>query len=309
MERGRGTRSGRVNNLFKHIHQYPAHSKSSILKAVPLLPNFEESCIDEGRVILGYLLKAELYQTKTKQIYTKLKVSPELKSLRQITASHPLLKMTSSTRSLLVRGSLTGSKHSCITERATSSLLSISVTFSKICELRPSPTYHMDFNMVHVRLLASTGIAPGWKFPYRKSWFCIGGGLMSPFAAQAFPPPYWKSWFCTAGEDMFPYWKSGLRVGGGDMFSNWKLWFCAGDGMFPYWKSYFCAGDGMSPYRKSRLCAGDGMSPYWKSRYGYWYIRNGSKRFFLMNRSDHNFKYGIQKDRIGNDILNHRTIA
>nr|YP_009640234.1 Ycf2 [Menispermum dauricum]QBZ73836.1 Ycf2 [Menispermum dauricum] len=31
-------------------------------------------------------------------------------------------------------------------------------------------------------------------------------------------------------------------------------------------------------------------------------------RFFLMNRSDRNFEYGIQRDQIGNDTLNHRTI-
>nr|YP_009727535.1 hypothetical chloroplast RF2 [Hepatica nobilis var. japonica]YP_009727551.1 hypothetical chloroplast RF2 [Hepatica nobilis var. japonica]QBB89226.1 hypothetical chloroplast RF2 [Hepatica nobilis var. japonica]QBB89242.1 hypothetical chloroplast RF2 [Hepatica nobilis var. japonica] len=38
------------------------------------------------------------------------------------------------------------------------------------------------------------------------------------------------------------------------------------------------------------------------------YIRNGSNQFFLMNRSDRNFEYGIQRDQIGNDTLNHRTI-
>ncbi|KAL4184801.1 hypothetical protein AMTRI_Chr10g227330 [Amborella trichopoda] len=40
----------------------------------------------------------------------------------------------------------------------------------------------------------------------------------------------------------------------------------------------------------------------------YGYIRNVSKRFFLMNRSDRNFEYGIQKDQIGNYTLNHITI-
>nr|DAD33995.1 TPA_asm: hypothetical protein HUJ06_004635 [Nelumbo nucifera] len=40
----------------------------------------------------------------------------------------------------------------------------------------------------------------------------------------------------------------------------------------------------------------------------YGYIRNVSNRFFLMNRSDRNFEYGIQRDQIGNDTLNHRTI-
>nr|YP_009739308.1 hypothetical chloroplast RF21 [Hyacinthoides non-scripta]YP_009739325.1 hypothetical chloroplast RF21 [Hyacinthoides non-scripta]QIC20127.1 hypothetical chloroplast RF21 [Hyacinthoides non-scripta]QIC20144.1 hypothetical chloroplast RF21 [Hyacinthoides non-scripta] len=37
----------------------------------------------------------------------------------------------------------------------------------------------------------------------------------------------------------------------------------------------------------------------------YGYIRNVSNRFFLMNRSDRNFEYGIQRDQIGNDTLNH----
>lgn len=36
--------------------------------------------------------------------------------------------------------------------------------------------------------------------------------------------------------------------------------------------------------------------------------RNGLNRFFLMNRSDRSFAYGIQRDQIGNDTLNHRTI-
>nr|YP_010616354.1 Ycf2 protein [Pandanus amaryllifolius]YP_010616371.1 Ycf2 protein [Pandanus amaryllifolius]WAU47726.1 Ycf2 protein [Pandanus amaryllifolius]WAU47743.1 Ycf2 protein [Pandanus amaryllifolius] len=40
----------------------------------------------------------------------------------------------------------------------------------------------------------------------------------------------------------------------------------------------------------------------------YAYIRNVSNQFFLMNRSDRNFEYGIQRDQIGNDTLNHITI-
>src|SRR5881227_1355073 len=40
----------------------------------------------------------------------------------------------------------------------------------------------------------------------------------------------------------------------------------------------------------------------------YGYIRNVLNRFFLMNRSDHNFEYGIQRDQIGKDTLNHRTL-
>jgi hypothetical protein len=40
----------------------------------------------------------------------------------------------------------------------------------------------------------------------------------------------------------------------------------------------------------------------------YGYIRNVLNQFFLMNRSDRNFEYGIQKDQIGNNTLNHRTL-
>ena len=40
----------------------------------------------------------------------------------------------------------------------------------------------------------------------------------------------------------------------------------------------------------------------------YGYIRNVLNRFFLMNRFDRNFEYGIQRYQIGNDTLNHRTI-
>nr|USG57653.1 hypothetical protein RF2 [Primula ranunculoides]USG57672.1 hypothetical protein RF2 [Primula ranunculoides] len=40
----------------------------------------------------------------------------------------------------------------------------------------------------------------------------------------------------------------------------------------------------------------------------YGYIRNVLNLFFLMNRSDRNFEYGIQRDQIGKDTLNHRTI-
>nr|YP_009000056.1 hypothetical chloroplast RF21 [Silene conoidea]YP_009000074.1 hypothetical chloroplast RF21 [Silene conoidea]AGZ18047.1 hypothetical chloroplast RF21 [Silene conoidea]AGZ18065.1 hypothetical chloroplast RF21 [Silene conoidea] len=39
----------------------------------------------------------------------------------------------------------------------------------------------------------------------------------------------------------------------------------------------------------------------------YGYIRNVLNRFFLMNRSDRSFEYGIKRDQIGNDTLNHRT--
>nr|YP_010334742.1 Ycf2 protein [Dasispermum suffruticosum]UNH91658.1 Ycf2 protein [Dasispermum suffruticosum] len=40
----------------------------------------------------------------------------------------------------------------------------------------------------------------------------------------------------------------------------------------------------------------------------YRYIRNVLNRFFLMNRSDRNFDYGIQRYQIGKDTLNHRNI-
>ncbi|KAM6547273.1 hypothetical protein CsatB_018949 [Cannabis sativa] len=40
----------------------------------------------------------------------------------------------------------------------------------------------------------------------------------------------------------------------------------------------------------------------------YGYIRNVLNRFFLMNISERNFEYVIQRDQIGNDTLNHRTI-
>nr|YP_009529204.1 hypothetical protein RF2 [Lennoa madreporoides]YP_009529212.1 hypothetical protein RF2 [Lennoa madreporoides]AXX76004.1 hypothetical protein RF2 [Lennoa madreporoides]AXX76012.1 hypothetical protein RF2 [Lennoa madreporoides] len=40
----------------------------------------------------------------------------------------------------------------------------------------------------------------------------------------------------------------------------------------------------------------------------YGYIINVLNRFFLMNRSDRNFEYGIKRDQIGKDTLNQRTI-
>ncbi|TYJ04299.1 hypothetical protein E1A91_A12G082600v1 [Gossypium mustelinum] len=40
----------------------------------------------------------------------------------------------------------------------------------------------------------------------------------------------------------------------------------------------------------------------------YGYIRNVLNRFIKKNPSDRNFEYGIQRDQIGNDTLNHRTI-
>nr|YP_009269933.1 hypothetical chloroplast RF21 [Neottia acuminata]ANT72840.1 hypothetical chloroplast RF21 [Neottia acuminata] len=40
----------------------------------------------------------------------------------------------------------------------------------------------------------------------------------------------------------------------------------------------------------------------------YGYIRNVSDLFIKKNRSDHNFEYGIQRDQIGNETLNHITL-
>nr|YP_009340542.1 hypothetical chloroplast RF2 [Porterella carnosula]YP_009340551.1 hypothetical chloroplast RF2 [Porterella carnosula]APQ40114.1 hypothetical chloroplast RF2 [Porterella carnosula]APQ40125.1 hypothetical chloroplast RF2 [Porterella carnosula] len=40
----------------------------------------------------------------------------------------------------------------------------------------------------------------------------------------------------------------------------------------------------------------------------YKYIRNVFFGFFLLNRSDRNFDYGIPRDQIGKDTLNHRTL-
>nr|YP_010273735.1 hypothetical chloroplast RF21 [Dinetus racemosus]YP_010273752.1 hypothetical chloroplast RF21 [Dinetus racemosus]UKO32143.1 hypothetical chloroplast RF21 [Dinetus racemosus]UKO32160.1 hypothetical chloroplast RF21 [Dinetus racemosus] len=40
----------------------------------------------------------------------------------------------------------------------------------------------------------------------------------------------------------------------------------------------------------------------------YGYIRNVLKPFFLMNRSDRNFEYGIQRDQNGKDTLTHGTL-
>lgn len=67
--------------------------------------------------------------------------------------SYPLLKITSSTRSLRVRDSLTGSKHSCITSRAILSLLwfSVKASISWLSDV-------IGFNSVQVRLSTPTGI-------------------------------------------------------------------------------------------------------------------------------------------------------
>nr|UGK72100.1 hypothetical chloroplast RF21 [Kaempferia rotunda]UGK72117.1 hypothetical chloroplast RF21 [Kaempferia rotunda] len=77
----------------------------------------------------------------------------------------------------------------------------------------------------------------------------------------------------------------------------------------------YCGNDLEDPKRKTAVFASnnimEAVNQYRLIRnliqiYGY--IRNVSNRFFLMNRSDHNFEYGIQRDQIGNDTLNHITI-
>nr|YP_010413437.1 Ycf2 protein [Sedum alfredii]YP_010413452.1 Ycf2 protein [Sedum alfredii]URQ18342.1 Ycf2 protein [Sedum alfredii]URQ18357.1 Ycf2 protein [Sedum alfredii] len=60
----------------------------------------------------------------------------------------------------------------------------------------------------------------------------------------------------------------------------------------------------MGAFNQSRLIRNLIQIQY--STYGY--IKNVLNRFFLMNRSDRNFDYGIQRDQIGNDTLNHRTL-
>nr|YP_010460379.1 Ycf2 protein [Citrus indica]YP_010460397.1 Ycf2 protein [Citrus indica]UUC05669.1 Ycf2 protein [Citrus indica]UUC05687.1 Ycf2 protein [Citrus indica] len=66
----------------------------------------------------------------------------------------------------------------------------------------------------------------------------------------------------------------------------------------------FASNNIMEAVNQSRLIRNRIQIQY--STYGY--IRNVLNRFFLMNRSDRNFEYGIHRDQIGNDTLNHRTI-
>nr|YP_009108803.1 hypothetical chloroplast protein [Oncinotis tenuiloba]YP_009108820.1 hypothetical chloroplast protein [Oncinotis tenuiloba]AIW05647.1 hypothetical chloroplast protein [Oncinotis tenuiloba]AIW05664.1 hypothetical chloroplast protein [Oncinotis tenuiloba] len=66
----------------------------------------------------------------------------------------------------------------------------------------------------------------------------------------------------------------------------------------------FASNNIMEAVNQYRLIRNLIQIPY--STYGY--IRNVLNRFFLMNRSDRNFEYGIQRDQIGKDTLNHRTI-
>nr|YP_009573349.1 Ycf2 [Calotropis gigantea]YP_009573369.1 Ycf2 [Calotropis gigantea]QBM31314.1 Ycf2 [Calotropis gigantea]QBM31330.1 Ycf2 [Calotropis gigantea] len=66
----------------------------------------------------------------------------------------------------------------------------------------------------------------------------------------------------------------------------------------------FASNNIMEAVNQYRLTGNLIQIPYSTSRY----IRNVLNRFFLMNRSDRNFEYGIQRDQIGKDTLNHRTI-
>nr|QHH23300.1 hypothetical chloroplast RF21 [Rhodiola humilis]QHH23301.1 hypothetical chloroplast RF21 [Rhodiola humilis] len=66
----------------------------------------------------------------------------------------------------------------------------------------------------------------------------------------------------------------------------------------------FASNNIMEAFNQSRLIRNLIKIQY--STYGY--IRNVLNPFFLMNRSDRNFEYGIQRDQIGNDTLNHRTL-
>lgn len=66
----------------------------------------------------------------------------------------------------------------------------------------------------------------------------------------------------------------------------------------------FASNNIMEAVNQYRLIGNLIQIPYSTSRY----IRNVLNRFFLMNRSDRNFEYGIQRDQIGKDTLNHRTI-
>nr|YP_010036252.1 hypothetical chloroplast RF21 [Aeonium arboreum]YP_010036269.1 hypothetical chloroplast RF21 [Aeonium arboreum]QQW46794.1 hypothetical chloroplast RF21 [Aeonium arboreum]QQW46811.1 hypothetical chloroplast RF21 [Aeonium arboreum] len=66
----------------------------------------------------------------------------------------------------------------------------------------------------------------------------------------------------------------------------------------------FTSNNIMGAFNQSRLIRNLIQTQY--STYGY--IRNVLNPFFLMNRSDRNFEYGMQRDQIGNDTLNHSTL-
>nr|YP_009537244.1 hypothetical chloroplast RF2 [Dioscorea baya]YP_009537261.1 hypothetical chloroplast RF2 [Dioscorea baya]AYM32921.1 hypothetical chloroplast RF2 [Dioscorea baya]AYM32938.1 hypothetical chloroplast RF2 [Dioscorea baya] len=82
--------------------------------------------------------------------------------------------------------------------------------------------------------------------------------------------------------------------------------YCGNDLEDPKLKTaVFASNNIMEAVNQYRLIR-DLIQVQYRTYYGY--IRNVSNRFFLMNRSDRNFEYGIQRDQIGNDTLNHITI-
>nr|YP_009493628.1 hypothetical protein RF2 [Eucommia ulmoides]YP_009493650.1 hypothetical protein RF2 [Eucommia ulmoides]AWN56550.1 hypothetical protein RF2 [Eucommia ulmoides]AWN56572.1 hypothetical protein RF2 [Eucommia ulmoides]AZT79313.1 hypothetical protein RF2 [Eucommia ulmoides]AZT79335.1 hypothetical protein RF2 [Eucommia ulmoides] len=88
---------------------------------------------------------------------------------------------------------------------------------------------------------------------------------------------------------------------------NWVRISCGNDLEDPKPKRVVCASNNiMEAVNQYRLIQNLIQIQY--STYGY--IRNVLNRFFLMNRSDRNCKYGIQRDQnqIGKDTRNHRTI-
>nr|YP_001122989.1 Ycf2 [Aethionema cordifolium]YP_001123007.1 Ycf2 [Aethionema cordifolium]YP_009891638.1 Ycf2 [Aethionema saxatile]YP_009891656.1 Ycf2 [Aethionema saxatile]A4QJF8.1 RecName: Full=Protein Ycf2 [Aethionema cordifolium]QKK38011.1 Ycf2 [Aethionema saxatile]QKK38029.1 Ycf2 [Aethionema saxatile]BAF49813.1 hypothetical protein [Aethionema cordifolium]BAF49832.1 hypothetical protein [Aethionema cordifolium] len=88
---------------------------------------------------------------------------------------------------------------------------------------------------------------------------------------------------------------------------NWVRISCGNDLEDPKQKRVvFASNNIMEAGNQYRLIRNLIQIQFQYSPYGY--IRNVLNRFFLMKRPDRNFEYGIQRDQIGNDTLNHRTI-
>nr|YP_001123073.1 Ycf2 [Aethionema grandiflorum]YP_001123091.1 Ycf2 [Aethionema grandiflorum]A4QJP2.1 RecName: Full=Protein Ycf2 [Aethionema grandiflorum]BAF49897.1 hypothetical protein [Aethionema grandiflorum]BAF49916.1 hypothetical protein [Aethionema grandiflorum] len=88
---------------------------------------------------------------------------------------------------------------------------------------------------------------------------------------------------------------------------NWVRISCGNDLEDPKQKRVvFASNNIMEAVNQYRLIRNLIQIQFQYSPYGY--IRNVLNRFFLMKRPDRNFEYGIQRDQIGNDTLNHRTI-
>nr|YP_009891807.1 Ycf2 [Moriera spinosa]YP_009891827.1 Ycf2 [Moriera spinosa]QKK38180.1 Ycf2 [Moriera spinosa]QKK38200.1 Ycf2 [Moriera spinosa] len=88
---------------------------------------------------------------------------------------------------------------------------------------------------------------------------------------------------------------------------NWVRISCGNDLEDPKQKRVvFASNNIMEAVNQYRLIRNLIQIQFQYSPYGY--IRNVLNRFFLMKRPDRNFEYGIQRDHIGNDTLNHRTI-